>query len=212
MPRGDWRVYVITEARPERGRSHRDVAEAALRGGATAVQLRMKEEPARVLVEVARLLLPLCRLRGVPLLVNDRVDVAVATGADGAHVGQDDLPAASARALLGPDRFLGVSAATVEEALAAWRDGADYVGVGPVYATGTKPDAGEPVGLERIRAISAAVPIPVVGIGGITADTAAAVIRAGAAGVAVITAVSLAEDMVEATRRLREAVDAALSS
>lgn len=209
MVRRDWRVYVITEARPERGRSHRNVAESALRGGATALQLRMKDDPARLLVEVGQSLLPLCRAAGVPLVINDRVDVALVIGADGAHVGQDDLPAGPVRALLGPDRVLGVSASTVEEAVAAWRAGADYVGVGPVYRTTTKADAGEPVGLDRIREISRAVPIPVVGIGGITPETAAEVIRAGAAGVAVITAVSLADDMVEATRRLREAVDAA---
>jgi thiamine-phosphate diphosphorylase len=130
--------------------------------------------------------------------------------ADGAHVGQDDLPAAAARALLGETRLLGVSAATEEEAAAAWRDGADYLGVGAIYATGTKADAGEAVGVSRVQAIHRAVPIPVVGIGGITAENAADVIRAGAAGVAVISAVALAPDMVAATRRLREVVDAAL--
>lgn len=209
--RADWRVYVITDSHRSRGRSHREIAEAAVRGGATALQLRMKEEPARVMVETAREIAALCRAAGVTFIVNDRVDVALAAGADGVHVGQDDLPARDARALLGEDLLLGVSAATEDEAVAAWRSGADYLGVGAVYATATKADAGAPVGLERIRAICRAVPIPVVGIGGITVEGAAEVIRAGAAGVAVVTAVTLAEDVAAATRRLRERVDAALA-
>jgi len=209
-PRGDWRVYVVTDARHARGRSHRDIALAAIRGGATAVQLRMKEEQAREIVETARDLIPVCRAAGVILILNDRVDIALAAQADGAHVGQDDLPVAAARALLGETRLLGVSAATEEEAVSAWRDGADYLGVGPIYDTGTKADAGEAVGVSRVRAIHRVVPIPIVGIGGITVENAADVIRAGAAGVAVVTAVTLAPDMAEATRRLREVVDAAI--
>lgn len=209
--RADWRVYVITDSHRARGRSYREIAEAAVRGGATAVQLRMKEEPARAMVQAAREIAALCRAAGVAFVVNDRIDVALAAGAGGAHVGQDDLPARDARALLGEDLLLGVSASTEDEAVAAWRSGADYLGVGAVYATATKADAGAPVGLARVRAICRAVPIPVVGIGGITAENAAEVIRAGAAGVAVVTAVTLAEDMAAATRRLREEVDAALA-
>ncbi len=208
--RGDWRVVVITDAARSRGRSHLEIAEAAIRGGATAVQLRMKHETARVIAETARALAATCRAAGVALILNDRVDLALACGADGVHVGQDDLPAA-ARAILGPGPLLGVSAATAEEAAAAERDGADYLGVGAIYATATKTDAGAPVGLERIGAVRRASALPIVAIGGITRDTAAATIRAGAAGVAVITAVTLADDMVAATRRLRDEVDAALA-
>jgi thiamine-phosphate pyrophosphorylase len=209
MTRGDWRVYVITDARHARGRSHREIAEAAIRGGATAVQLRMKEEPARIVLDVARAIGPLCRAAGVAFIVNDRLDVAMLAGADGVHVGQDDLPATDARALLGPRAVIGVSAATVEEGIAAERAGADYLGVGAVYGTATKSDAGAPVGLARLTEIRRALRLPLVGIGGITAENAAAVIQAGADGVAVITAVTLAEDMADAVRRLREAVDAA---
>ncbi len=209
--RGDWRVVVITDAARSRGRSHLEIAEAAVRGGATAVQLRMKHETARVIAETARALAATCRAAGVALMLNDRVDLALACGADGVHVGQDDLPAAAARAILGPGPLLGVSAATPEEAAAAERDGADYLGVGAIYATATKADAGAPVGLERIGAVRRASALPIVAIGGITRDTAAATIRAGAAGVAVITAVTLADDMVAATRRLRDEVDAALA-
>jgi thiamine-phosphate pyrophosphorylase len=206
--RGDWRVYVITTGPAQaRGRSHLEIADAAIRGGATAVQLRMKDAPARAVVETARTIAGRCREAGVAFIVNDRIDVALASAADGAHVGQDDLPAASARALLGAAPLLGVSAATVEEAgEAAWA-GADYLGVGAVYATATKADAGGAVGLARIREVAAACDLPVVGIGGITIANAAAVIRAGAAGVAVITAVTMADDMAEATRRLRQEVD-----
>ena len=206
--RGDWRVYVITTGPAQaRGRSHLEIADAAIRGGATAVQLRMKDAPAREVVETARTIAGRCRAAGVAFIVNDRIDVALAAAADGAHVGQDDLPAASARALLGAAPVLGVSAATVEEAGAAARAGADYLGVGAVYATATKADAGGAVGLARIREVTAACDLPVVGIGGITIANAAAVIRAGAAGVAVITAVTMADDMAEATRRLRQEVD-----
>jgi thiamine-phosphate pyrophosphorylase len=208
--RGDWRLYVIT-AGPEqaRGRSHIAIADAAIRGGATAIQLRMKEAPARVMLDTARVIASRCRDAGVTFIVNDRVDVALASGADGVHVGQDDLPAADARALLGTSPFLGVSAATGEEARDAAGAGADYLGVGSIYATATKADAGAAVGPARIAEIAAACDVPVVGIGGITLETAAEVIRAGASGIAVITAVTMAEDMAGATRRLREAVDRA---
>lgn len=208
--RGDWRVYVITaDPAQARGRSHLEVAEAAILGGATAVQLRMKEAPARAMLETARRVAARCRDAGVAFIVNDRVDVALAAEAAGVHVGQDDLPAEAARALLGAGPFLGVSAATREEAAAASGGGADYLGVGAVYATATKADAGEAVGLARIREVAASCGLPIVGIGGITIDNAAAVIRAGAAGVAVIAAVTMADDMAEATRRLREEVDRA---
>ena len=206
----DWRVYVLTDSRADRERSPREIAEAAIRGGATAVQLRMKDEPARRIVEAARQIAPLCRAAGVTFIVNDRADVAMIAGADGVHVGQDDLPAGTVRVLAGRDTVIGVSAATAGEAVAAERAGADYLGVGAVFATATKADAGPPVGLDRLREIRLAVRLPVVGIGGITADNAAAVIRAGAAGVAVITAVTLADDMAAAVRRIRSEVDAAL--
>jgi thiamine-phosphate diphosphorylase len=205
----DLRLYVITD-RSFRGRTHEEVARAAVAGGATALQLRDKRATGRELVLRARRLRDLARTEGVLFVVNDRVDVALAAEADGAHVGDDDLPVADARRLLGPGRVVGASAGTVEDALRAEREGADYLGVGPVFPTGTKPDAGAAIGVEGLRTIAQAVRIPVVGIGGITADNAEEVIRAGAAGVAVISAVADADDMVQATRRLREAVDRAL--
>ncbi|MDQ7029287.1 MAG: thiamine phosphate synthase [Ardenticatenia bacterium] len=202
----DLSVYVITSAALASPRSVLGVVRAALRGGATVVQLREKKTSTQRLIELGQALLQVTRPAGVPLIVNDRVDVALAVNADGVHVGQEDMPAALARRLIGPDKILGVSAETVEQALMAQRDGADYLGVGDVYGTTTKPDAGPPIGLEGLRRVAQAVHIPVVGIGGITPDNAADVVAHGAEGVAVISAVFGAPDPEEAVRRLREAV------
>jgi len=203
----DLSVYVITSTALAAPRSVFDVVRAALRGGATVVQLREKELSTRELIEMAQALLQVTRPAGVPLIVNDRVDVALAVDADGVHVGQEDMPAGLARRLIGPGKILGVSAETVEQALLAQRDGADYLGVGDVYGTATKPDAGPPIGLEGLRRVAEAVRIPVVGIGGITPRNAADVVAHGAEGVAVISAVFGAPDPEEATRRLRQAVE-----
>ncbi|MDR7544350.1 MAG: thiamine phosphate synthase [Armatimonadota bacterium] len=207
--RFDLSLYVITDRTLARGRPLEDIVAAAIRGGATMVQLREKEQPARQIVEMGRRLLAITRPAGVPLIVNDRVDVAMAIDADGVHVGQDDLPVADARRLMGPERIVGASAGTVGEAVAAEADGADYVGVGSVFATTTKPDAGEAIGPEAIAEIKAAVRIPIVAIGGISAANAAEVIHAGAQGVAVVSALMGADDVREAARRLAEVVRAA---
>lgn len=196
------RLIVVTDPDCGAGRTVVDVVRAALRGGAPAIQLRMKDASARQMAEAARAVLAETRAAGALLFINDRVDVAVAVQADGAHVGQDDLPVAGARRVAPPGFLLGVSAETVELARAAQADGADYVGVGPVYTTGSKADAGDAVGTERIAQIAAAVRIPVVGIGGITAGNAPPVLSAGAAGVAVISAVMRAPDTEAAVRAL----------
>jgi thiamine-phosphate pyrophosphorylase len=203
----DYSLYVITSA-DYAGRTHEEVAAAALAGGATILQLRDKRMSAAALYQVACRLRELTRRAGVPLIVNDRVDVAVAADADGVHLGPDDLPLAAARKVLGPRRIIGASVDSVAEAIRAEREGADYLGVGPVFATATKPDAGTAVGVQTVAAIVRAVGIPVVGIGGITAATAAEVVRAGAAGVAVISAVAAAVDMTSAARAVLEAVRA----
>jgi thiamin-phosphate kinase len=208
MIRLDYSLYVIVGSDTARGRPLADIVRAVVRGGATVIQLREKEGPAgpplltRDLIAVAQELRALTRQLGVPFIIDDRVDVALAVDADGVHVGQDDMPAALARRLIGPGKVLGVSAGTAEEAMRAERDGADYLGVGSVFATVTKPDAGAPIGVEGLSKIVRAVKIPVVGIGGITAENAAAVIRAGAAGVAVISAVVGADNVESATRQL----------
>jgi thiamine-phosphate diphosphorylase len=198
------RLIVVTDA-DRGGRDLVDVVRAALRGGAPAIQLRMKDGAARDMVEMAQALLAETRPAGALLFVNDRVDVAVIAGADGAHIGQDDLPVGAARRVSPAGFLLGVSAESVELALQAQAEGADYVGVGPVYATGSKADAGEPIGLGRIAEVAATVKIPVVGIGGIAVGNARAVVESGAAGVAVISAVMRADDPESATRELLRA-------
>ncbi len=200
-------LHVLTDRALSRGRTDPEVAAAALAGGATVVQLRGKTLSGAELVRTGRQLRDLTRVHGGLLIVNDRVDVALAVDADGAHVGQDDLLARDARRLLGSDRLLGVSARSVEEAVRAQRDGADYIGFGPVFSTTTKEDAGAPSGLDELRRASRAVAIPVVAIGGITPHNAGLVRAAGAAGVAVISAVVGAPDIAEATRTLRRAIE-----
>ena len=195
-------VYVLTSSGFVAGRDHRDVALAAIEGGATAIQLRAPELPDSRLGPLARELADRCRDAGVLFVVNDRPDVAAASGA-GAHVGQD-VNLDEARGLLGPGGVLGVSVDTPAEARAAEAAGADYVGV-TVWATPTKPEA-LPRGLEGLRAIVGVTSLPVVGIGGIGIANAHEALEAGAAGVAVISAVGAAPDPVEATRRLAAAV------
>lgn len=203
-----WRLYMITDERLSRGRSHLEVAEAAIRGGADVIQLRDKELSGSRLYKVALALRKLTRDAQVPFLVNDRLDVALAVDADGVHLGQEDLPASAARKILGPGKILGVSAETVEEARLAEREGADYLGVGPVFeARGTKPDAGSPKGLDQIARIRAESDLPIVAIGGIRAENARQARDAGADAVAVISAVVAADDIEEAARRLKRSLE-----
>jgi thiamine-phosphate pyrophosphorylase len=194
-------VYVVTS---DTGRGHREITSAALKGGATAVQLRAPELADDELKPLATSLVEMCGDAGVPLLVNDRVDIAVGSGAAGAHVGQDDDPG-TARGRLGPERILGVSVMSAEEAWVAEMAGADYLGV-TVWATATKPEA-VPIGLAGLRDVAGATALPVVGIGGIDERNAREVLAAGAAGIAVIGAVASADDPVEAVRALRTLVD-----
>jgi thiamine-phosphate pyrophosphorylase len=202
-------VYVVTASGLVPGRDHADVARAAIAGGATAVQLRAPELDDGALLRLARELAAACRAAGVLFVVNDRPGVAIESGAGGAHLGQGD-ELVGARARLGPERVLGVSVGDRIEAGAAQAAGADYLGV-TVWATATKPEA-VPIGLEGLRAIAAGTPLPVVGIGGIDASNASEVLAAGAAGIAVVTAVAAAEDPVAATRELAASVRRSLEA
>ncbi|HEY2803770.1 MAG TPA: thiamine phosphate synthase [Actinomycetota bacterium] len=184
-------------------RDHREIAEAAIRGGAAAVQLRAPELVDEELLPLAMALADRCREEGVMFLVNNRLDVAAASKADGAHVGQSD-DIAGARSAIGPDRVLGVSIRGPEDIPAAEAAGADYLGV-TVWETATKPEA-RPLGLEGLKSTADATDLPIVGIGGIDASNAREVIEAGAVGVAVISSVGGAADPVSATRALVEAV------
>ena len=196
------RVYVLTSSGEVPGRGHREIASAAIAGGATAVQLRAPELDDPELAELATEIAGACRSSQVLFVVNDRVAVAASVGA-GAHVGQGDDPS-SARATLGPEAVLGVSVSTQDEARAAAGDGADYLGV-TVWATRTKPEA-QPCGLDGLRAIVEATDLPVVGIGGIDAGNARQVLETGAAGICVVSAVGAASDPERAARELVEVV------
>lgn len=202
----DLSVYLVTDAALCGARGVPAVVERAVAGGATMVQLRDKEASTRVLLEEALALLALLRPLGIPLIVNDRVDVALAAGADGVHVGQDDMPALPARRLIGEGLLLGVSVGSEAEARGVDPGLVDYAGIGPVFATATKPDAGAALGLDRVRALRRMLPVPAVGIGGIDAGNAAAVVRAGADGVAVVSAICAAADPQAAAEAVAAAV------
>ena len=217
------RLYAVTDRTWLHGRNLIDVVSEAIDGGATFVQLREKshlesldggvtmlqlrektlEEGA--FLEEARALQALCRERHVPFIVNDNVDIARAMGADGVHVGQEDMAAKKARALLGPDKILGVSAHNPEEARKAQEDGADYLGCGAAFVTGTKLDA-KPITAEMMKAVTESVEIPVVAIGGITEDNIPKLTGRGLAGAAVVSAIFAAEDPRKASERLLEKI------
>jgi len=198
-------LYVVLDRAAARGRSLDDVLAAVIEGGCRMVQLRDKESPSGRLLPLAERLLARARRAGVTFIVNDRVDLAVAVGADGVHLGQDDLPARLARPLLRPGMVLGVSTHDVAQAHAARDAGADYVAVGAMFATTTKPDF-LLVGPGLVRKLRPDIRVPLVGIGGITHDNVADVIRAGADGVAVISAVCGAPDPAVATRRFLDII------
>lgn len=176
--------------------------EQALKGGVGIVQLREKKLPFGELVILGRKLLPIVHQHNGLLIVNDNVRAALEIGADGVHVGQDDMSAKEARALIGPDKILGVSASTTREAWQAEQDGADYIGVGSIFATTTKSDAGDPVGVERITEVSKATTLPAFAIGGIDKTNAADVIRAGADGIAVVSAIMASSNPQESAQTL----------
>ncbi len=177
-------------------------AAAAAHGGATCIQLRLKDIPARDLVAVAR---ELVRAVGVPVTVNDRADVAIAAGAAGVHLGPDDLPPSAIRRIAPKDFIIGVSVGNDAEVANA--AGADYAGIGPFFGTGSKPDAGGPIGPEGFKRLAAAVGLPAVAIGGVTAENAALAIAAGASGVALIAGIFGSSDPEAAARRVRFAIE-----
>ena len=196
------RLVVITDREVAAPRSVEEVVEAALDAGARAVQLRDKGASAGDLLEAARALRTLVQRRGALLFVNDRADVALAAGADGVHLGPDDLPVAAVRAAVPPDLLVGFSADTPEAARRAVADGADYIGCGAVFGTRTKDVGDEAIGTERLDRVARAVDVPVVGIGGVTPERAHEVARTAAAGCAVVAAVMGADDVQEAVSTL----------
>jgi thiamine-phosphate pyrophosphorylase len=198
---------LVTDAAMTARRGLVDTVRAAVDGGVTCVQLRDKHMPDAEQIALAAALQDVLMPRGIPLVVNDHPAVARAVGAAGLHIGQDDGDPAAARAIIGPDAILGLSVthagevATVDPALV------DYVGLGPVFATGTKPDAAPPLGLDGLRAVGASLPVPFVAIGGIDAGNAGAVMATGAAGIAVVSAICAAEDPRAAAAALWRVVE-----
>ena len=202
-------LYAVTDRAWTGERTLCEQVEAALKGGVTCVQLREKELDDAAFLEEAKELKALCSRYGVPFIVNDNVDVGILSGADGVHVGQSDANADAVRARIGQDMILGVSVQTVEQAVKAEKDGADYLGVGAMFSTGTKLDADD-VSFDTLREICNAVSIPVVAIGGISLKNIGAFAGTGIDGVAVVSAIFAAEQIEDATRKLRSVVREAL--
>jgi len=196
------RLHVLTDTELQSRFSAVELTRLALAGGADTIQFRQKAGSTREMIDLACRLRELCHRARVPFLVNDRVDVAIASRADGVHLGREDFSISLARELLGPDRTIGGSASTVEQALQCAEEGADYVGFGPVYSTDSKPDAAPASGPETLRQVVEAVSVPVVAIGGISRGNAFAIAQAGAAGIAVISAVCCQSDPEAAARDL----------
>ena len=198
----DFSLYLVTDRHQTGGRPLRDVVHAALRAGVRAIQLREKDLPPRALLALARDLAGLARTYDARVLVNDRVDVCLAAGSAGVHLPATGLPVAAARGLVGPDRLIGVSAHSADEAARAEREGADFVVLGPIFETPSKRAFGSPIGLRELERARTRCRVPLFGIGGITTDRVREVLKAGARGVAVVGSVMAAEDVERASREL----------
>lgn len=205
----DLSLYLVTDEELAGPRGVIETVRAAVAGGVTLVQLRDPHNNGRYQAETAEALLEILRPRGIPLIINDRVDVALAVGADGVHVGQSDLPAAAVRRLIGPDRILGLSVSKLDELGDSGVAEVDYLGAGPVHATPTKPDAAAPIGFDGLAALAAAAPVPVVAIGGLRQEHVAPALAAGAAGLAVVSAIMAAIDPERAAAELAATIAAA---
>lgn len=203
----DYSLYLVTDRGLARGRSTLEIVTSAVNGGATVVQLREKECSTLEFIEQALSIKAFLKARNIPLMINDRLDVAQAVKADGVHLGQSDMPLEVAKAILGDSMIIGISAECLEDAITAEKGGADYLGISPIYATPTKTDTAPALGLEGLREIRQAVRLPLVGIGGLNRGNAAEAIRSGADGVAVVSAIVAADDPETAARELRRVIN-----
>lgn len=195
-------LHVITDTTHQSKFTHQELAKLAIQGGADTIQFRQKNGTTRELIDISQEMKTICSQFNIPLIVNDRSDVALAVGADGAHFGQDDMPVGIGRRILPKGSIIGASARTEEKIFEAIAEGADYIGYGPIFSTSSKTDAEEPKGLDRLHRMCQIAECPVVAIGGITLDTASDVIQAGAHGIAVISAVCGQTDPRKATDEL----------
>ena len=210
LDKKDLLLYAVTDRHWLNGRTLTEVVKESLDGGATFIQLREKTLDEASFLDEARQIKKLCEEYKVPFVINDNVEIAMAIDADGVHVGQSDMEAGNVREKLGPDKIIGVSAQTVEQAVLAEKRGADYLGVGAVFPTGSKDDALE-VSHETLKEICEAVSIPVIAIGGITIDNTKELAGSGIVGVAVISAIYAKEDITQAARELRKVVEDTIS-
>ena len=199
----DYSVYLVTDRRNKTDEEFLNIIEEAIKGGTTIVQLREKTASTKEFYDLALRVKEITSRYGVPLLINDRIDIALAIDSEGVHIGQDDMPADIAREIIGEDKILGVSASTVEEAKKAENDSADYIGSGAVFPTATKDDA-DSVSKEELKEIVDSIDIPVVAIGGITVENANTLKGSGIAGFSVVSAIMSAEDPKEASEKLKE--------
>ena len=205
----DYSLYLVTDRGMAGGRSTLAIVTAAVSGGVTCVQLREKDCSTLEFIEQALAIKIFLETRVVPLIINDRIDVALAIAADGVHLGQSDMPLETARKIAGRSMLIGISAESVQDAVEAEKGAADYLGVSPIYATPTKSDTAPPLGLEGLREIRKRVKIPLVAIGGLNKSNAAEVIRHGADGVAVVSAIVAADDPGTSAMNLKQIIDEA---
>lgn len=208
MPRVDFPLYLVTDRHQTRGRPLVTLIEQALRAGVRAVQLREKDLSTRSLLSLAEDVLRMTQAHKARLLINDRIDIALAIGADGVHLRSNSIPVFIARRLLGPERLIGVSAHSVEEVLRADSEGADFAVLGPTYDTPSKRAYGTPIGFGPIHEASRRTSLPIFAIGGLTASTVGEVRRAGASGIAVISSILSADSVESAARELLDALAA----
>ena len=202
----DYSLYLVTDRKLSLGRGNLEIIKAAIEGGVTVVQLREKDLAARDFYSQAAEARELLRNRQIPLIINDRLDIALAVDADGVHIGQEDMPLGAARRILGPDKIIGVSVFTPDEAREAEAGGADYLGLSPIFVTSTKPELTRQIGIEGIGPIRAAVKIPIVGIGSMNESNAFEAVSAGLDGVAVISGLVSRKDVTAAARRIKAEV------
>lgn len=202
----DYSLYLVTDRDLSLGRSNLEIVASAIKGGVSCVQIREKKCPIRKYISEAKELKRLLTPHNIPLVINDRVDVAMAVQADGIHLGQTDMDITDARRIVGNEVIIGISAESLDDAIRAEKQGADYIGISPVFATPTKKDTAPPLGLKGVAEIRSRVAIPVVGIGGINSSNARDVIEAGADGIAVVSAIVATPSPEQAARKLLQLI------